>query len=336
MKDDDAMTIKKDGANKVEWQNGQNGQNIVKNCDAEIQGFPHRNVVKRVERPNKSRLDFHPGDRILFLHLGCNRVFEGAISDVDHKHAHVDINIPTISDNKALNADELELAATKSMKPGFATKMMTTAKTKKSIHVAIRLNVSRNLKEYELISLFRPSIPQLHIPPGFYLNHAATDLWLDVDDVVEIVKQGSPVEHHGDTYDPQTFVARVTSVNAMTCRIVPEDKTSAAVTTATSVRPPSGIVATSLAPSVLAPSVPAPSVPAPSVPAPSATLSPATPTSSSFSAKASSASSLPLSASDSGSISEWVPRNTLRFRRFISKSQLASLSLHFDLVPSSV
>ena len=136
------------------------------------------------------RLHFEPCDRILFVHHDSNRIFEGSVSDVDRRYTHVSINVP-IKD------------------------------ARRSKRISVRLNVYRHFKQFELISLFRPTIPQLHAPPGFYLNHSTTDLWLDLDDIIEIVAQGSHVQHQQDTFDPQIFKAKVSSVNEITCQIIP-------------------------------------------------------------------------------------------------------------------
>lgn len=266
------------------------------------------------EEPKQDvRLHFDPRDRILFLHHGSNRVFEGWVSDVDRQSTLVRISIP------------------------LRRKRISSSSPREQ-SLCVQLDNYRHFKDYDLISLFRPAFPQLHAPPGFYLNHSTTDLWLDIDDVIEIVKQGSVAHKKIDTFEPQTFVARVTCVNDITCRIVP-------VHAPAPDPPPPPPIATTTNPNPE--SLPAPS----DASLLSETKSVATMSAPPTRKKTKSENHLQLTASStstssteqlialesaSGTAPEWVSRNTLRFRKFIQKSTLRKHSLPFDpLVPST-
>jgi hypothetical protein len=247
------------------------------------------------------RLHFKPRDRVLFVHHGSNRVFEGSVTDVDRKYTHVEMLIP--EDRRRPTGD-------KSRPPGD--------KTHRKRIIYLMLDVYRHFKDFELISLFRPTFPQLLTPPGFYLNYSTTDLWLELDDVFEIVMQGSIVEHRAETYEPQTFAARVTSVNHITCRILPivplasrarkecankvvgNDARNFGDESKMHFENKSNVVKDVSA------------------------------------GKTATVEELLELDSASGFSPEWVPRNTLRFRRFIEKSKLESSSVKFTLVPSSI
>jgi hypothetical protein len=277
----------------------------------------------------EERLHFEPRDRLLFLHHGSNRVFEGWVSDVDRQYTLVRINIPlprrpqTMYRNAQQHSHPHPHPHPQDQDDVQVSKKRRKGGTPRDQLLCVQLDNYRNFKDYELIFLFRPGFPQLHAPPGFYLNFVTTDLWLDVDDVIEIVKQGSIVQKRTDTFQPQTFAARVTSVNDITCRIIP---------------------------------INAPTPPFTSAPNNNAnenndntinTINNNNNNNSNNNSNSSNRSMVNASGisstaqlialeSASGLAPEWVSRNTLRFRGFIKKSSLRKNSLHFNLVPSNV
>lgn len=218
---------------------------------------------------NHSRLSFFPRDRILFLHLGCNRVFEGVVTRVDMRFTHVSVSIPNHV---------------------------------KALKIGLKLDVNRAFQDYELISMFRPAAFQVDAPPGFYLNHAATDLWLELDDLIEIIQQGAKEfqpssgtsSSNRDVFNPKTFIARVVTITDILCKIIPQTEKSEPEKSQKEEKKESMKVVLGGEEELISSVV-----------------------------------------NDGGMISEWIPRNTLRFRRYIKRSQLKSQSLKFSFVPSS-
>lgn len=258
------------------------------------------------DRNKRTRLNFDPHDRILFLHYGSNRMFEALVTDVERRFFHVRIHVPTLPKAKPTQNDDEKKTDSKTEGSEKKTDGKTRGKCegtrgKCEGRVSVVLDAYRAFEDYELMALYRPAFFQMEAPPGFYLNHAATDLWLELDDVFEIVKQGSRVQPAGppdtytNTYNPDMFVARVKSVNEITCQITP-------IRTTTANRDDDDANENNF-----------------STPRKDDEVSRI----------------LDQLESASGTVPEWVPRNTLRFRRFIRKSNLRATSLEFTLTPST-
>lgn len=183
----------------------------------------------------QKRLPLEPKDRILFSHYDHKCIYEGVVTDVQVKKAFVTIEMPK--------------------------KRVPEKKTdSKQERLTLSLHLYKNLEEYELISLFRPSEPPA-ISRGQYLNPQCTDLWLQLDDVVRIFKQGGQIDTKNEEVDAETLEVRVRSITSHSCYIV--------------------------------------------------------------------------ALNDSGTSAEWVPRNTLRFRHYIKRSNLAKQNLNLTFQPAN-
>jgi hypothetical protein len=80
--------------------------------------------------------------------------------------------------------------------------------------------------EFELLRLFRPAPGHHHGPIGAYLTEP-TNIWLDIGDKIQIIKQGGIAHkplHPNETYAPEVFSARVLAISSYLCFIAPTHK----------------------------------------------------------------------------------------------------------------
>jgi hypothetical protein len=249
------------------------------------------------------RIPFQPADRILFLHSESKRLFEGSISDVHLRKLVVQVDLPQ--------------------------RLTRIDKARPGAH-AVRVDPCASLRQFELVSLFRPAVAFLDAPPGLYLNPVDPALWLELGDCIEIAKQGGAVVFSRLGYKSERFHATVTAVSWNLCRIVPVDggarsrsRSRSPPASGRRAKPARSSGATGPAPSaggqLSDPSVPAQAEAKAAAPLPR-------PHSSRWSL-------LGETPSLSGTEPEWVPRNTLRFRRFVQRAP-PPLALALKLVPS--
>lgn len=199
------------------------------------------------------RLELCPGDQILFVKIASVdstkeqqvlHVFEGVVCEVHRKSAYVNV----------------EMNAPKQMQK-------------------MRLDLYQHMVEFELLRLFRPAPGHHHGPVGFYLTEP-TDIWLDIDDKIQLTKQGGTTHKPIDpnhAYTPEVFEARVVAISAHLCYITPLLSVSKIAETLSDPPPP---------------------------PPPPEKLG------------ESKNDPLTKKTSEAG---EWVPRNTLRFQQFIKR-----------------
>jgi hypothetical protein len=279
------------------------------------------------------RVHFEPCDRALLLHCPSARIYELMVSRVERELVTLQLDMPCIRPCSLHTTDTSSSTTTGVPRgapppPSAASEGARRTRAHRGTDTGgasvsggragvarseVVLDATLHGQAYELLALFRPAMPSGGGGlPGAYVNAVDRALWLEVDDVIVLTKQGGRVHpvggsnpHHGGAattsatgstddvaYEPEAFEARVTAVAVLACRIEP-------------VRP---IVSRRNATGKPMPRV----------------------------SGRTRWSNLDGSLTLSGTQPEWVPRNTLRFRRFVRRGSLKTRSLRLSFAPSLV